>query len=518
MSAYLAIQKVFTVRAKRYLALGLLSALMMAARWPILRYFDGELTADEGFLWYGVQRTLLGEVPIRDFMAYDLGRYYWSAAVMGLMGDNGIMALRLTTSIFAGLGLFLALVLIARSRLEDDILVMISAAVILTLWMFTPYKIFDITTSIALVGVLACLIERPSRRLCFISGLVLGLAAVFGRNHGLYGVIGSLGVIVCLAVFNHGRLTLLSALGWWAAGIMVGYMPMVLALAFVPGLAGAFWEGVRSIFERQFTNMPPVPVPWPWRPPIGVRSLMIGTLYIALPLLGVAGVIYVIYARFKDEVIPPAAAAAAFLILPYAHHAFARADVEHLAQAIFPFLIGILAILAASSRKVRIPVIALLLCVSLVVMLPEHLTWDGLSKGEAVEVRVGRDRIKTMPATAQFIALLRSLAMEYCSDGRTFLAVPFWPGAYAILERKAPIWEIYGLFPKNSTFQEREIQRIEDAEPGFVMVWNAACDGREELRFQNTHPLIDKYISQNFEQIFDDRKGFRIYRTRKVTQ
>jgi hypothetical protein len=435
---------------------------------------------------------------------------------MGLMGDKGIMALRFTTCVLAGLGLFLALIVIARSRREDDILVMLSAAGILTLWMSPPHKLFDMTMSIALVCVLTYLIEQPSRRLCFISGLVLGLAAVFGRNHGLYGIIGSFGVIICLALFNHGRLTLLSALGWWAAGILVGYMPMLLALAFVPGLAGTFWEGVRWNFERQYTNLP-LPVPWPWRPPIGVRSLTIGIFYIALPLSGVAGVIYAIYVRFKDTAMPPAAAAAAFLILPYAHYAFARADVEHLALAIFPFLVGGLAISAVSSRKVKIPVIALLLSVSMVVMLPEHQTWSVLSKGEAVEAGVGGDRIKTTSQIAQCIDLLRFLAMEYCRDGRSFLAVPYLPGAYAVLERKAPNWEIYPVYPRDSTFQQREIERIEHAEPGFAMVSDRILNGIERLCFSNTHPLVDQYIRRNFEQIFDSY-GWRIYRTRKVVQ
>src|SRR2546423_15390133 len=67
--------------------------------------------ADEGFLWYGTIRTTLGEVPIRDFQAYDPARYYWGAFCFKIIGNHGIIALRISEALFQFVGLPLALLL-----------------------------------------------------------------------------------------------------------------------------------------------------------------------------------------------------------------------------------------------------------------------------------------------------------------------------------------------------------------------------------------------------------------------
>lgn len=69
---------------------------------------------DEAFLWYGAAAVSHGKVPIRDFYAYDPGRYYLTAFIMKLLGNDGIIASRIAEVYVQGLGLFLALFLLIR--------------------------------------------------------------------------------------------------------------------------------------------------------------------------------------------------------------------------------------------------------------------------------------------------------------------------------------------------------------------------------------------------------------------
>lgn len=462
---------------------------------------------DEGFLWYGAQRVMLGEVPVRDFMSYDPGRYYWSATLMSLWGNNSIMTLRGAVAIFQALGLFVGLLLIARATKKQSFLYLLLSAVTLAVWMFPRHKLFDISLSIFLIGVLTFLVQNPSIRRHFLTGLCVGLVATFGRNHGVYAVAGSLAVMCWLSIKRTEGPELFKGFAYWALGVATGYAPILIMALLVPGFAIGFWDSIRFMFEMKATNIP-LPIPWPWRlnfnsmsPGDAVRGVLIGLFFISAVVFGVLTITWAVWQKMHSKQVSPALVAAASLTLPYAHYAYSRADVGHLALGIFPLLVGCLVLLAAQSAKIKWSLALILCTASLWVMHVVHPGWQWHTSKQCVNVEISGNNLQVDPGTANDVELLRALSKQYAPDGQAFIATPFWPGAYALLERKSPMWEIYALLPVSQSFERAEIDRIRKAKPGFAMVYDLPLDGRDELRFKNTHPLIYQYILDNFEPL-----------------
>ncbi len=477
---------------------------------------------DEGFLWYGSQRTLLGEVPIRDFMAYDPGRYYWSAFIMWIVGDHGIITQRIALYLFQALGLLIALFLIGWNCKEKKYSFLIVVTTILIAWMLPRHKLFDITVSIMLVAGLAYLISKPVYHRYFLTGLLVGLSAVVGRNHGLYGLIGSFGVFALLAFKNQDKASLFKGMAYWAAGIIIGYAPVWFMFFFVPGFANAFWESILFLFEVKTTNLP-LPIPWPWRVDFSavdgvvlLRQILIGLFFVLLPVFAIFSVGWIFWQRLSDKGIHPVVTAAAFMALPYSHYAYSRADVSHLAQGIFPTLIGFLVYIASLPNRTQWSIIAVLVVSSFLVVYPYHPGWQCRYNMQCEEILISNTKLQAGSSVAGDIELLRRLSEKYTPNGESFLATPFWPGAYALLERKSPVWEIYALFPRSATFENKEIERIKAAAPRFVVIFDLALDQRDELRFKNTHPLTFQYIQKHFERTADfTETPYLIYTSKK---
>lgn len=465
---------------------------------------------DEGFLWYGVQRVLLGEIPIRDFMSYDPGRYYWIAALVSVFGDNSIMSLRTAVAAFQVLGLFVGLLLVAQSQKIKgrlDIAFLLLSVTTLVVWMYPRHKLFDISISILLIGVLTYLISKPTPKRYVVTGVCVGLAAVFGRNHGLYGAVASLGGLIWLSINNSSGPNLLKAVVLWAMGVVIGYLPVILMIFLVPDFANAFWEGVRFQLERGSSNLR-LPIPWPWTVNFseasvgdGIRGLLIGLFFIGTLAFASTSIFWISFQKLKGKPVPPSLVASAFLAVPYAHYAFSRADVGHLAHGIYPLLVGSLVLLISARPKVKWPIASTLCAASFWVMHVSHPGSQCLLNKQCVNADIAGKTLQIDPVTANNIALLRQLNNQYAKNGESFIATPFWPGAYALLERKSPMWAIYALWPRSEDFQKKEIERIKASQPAFALILDIPLDGRDELRFRNTNPLIYEYLLKNFEQI-----------------
>jgi hypothetical protein len=476
---------------------------------------------DEGFLWYGAQRVMAGEVPLRDFQSYDPGRYYWSAAIMTLWGDAGIVALRAAIAACQVVGLTIALLLVSGRGRRLDVPMIILATATLCVWMYPRHKLFDITLSIALMAALTFMIRRGSPKSCFAAGVVVGLAALFGRNHGVYGVAASIGSIVWLAS-RENAFRFRACLPAWAAGVVVGYLPMLAMIVFVPGFATAFREDVLFLFEIKTTNLP-LPVPWPWlisiptEFPIEIaRHFLIGTFFVAILVFGVLGIACIIQKSLRHKPVAPELVSCILLSFPYAHFAFSRADVGHLSQGAFPLLVGCFIAIRNLRTSLKWPLAALLTATSLFIMLPRQPGWDCRVVYDCIEIDIAEDRLNVGGISVSSLRILKELVGTYARDGRSFVATPYWPGAYAVFGRKSPTWETYALFPRSEAFQLKEIENIRKANPGFVLVWDDALDGNEDLRFRNTHPLVDQFFRDHFDRLPDITPplGYQIYKSR----
>jgi hypothetical protein len=176
--------------------------------------------------------------------------------------------------------------------------------------------------------------------------------------------------------------------------------------------------------------------------------------------------------------------------------------------------------LMMAAMKARFQWILLILLggTSLWVMSIFHPGWACFMSGDWVSVEIDRDHLRVDPQTANDVAVLRRLVDRFAPDGQKFIVVPFWPGAYALFERKAPMWEIYALFPRSQAFEQDEITRIKAASPRFALIIDQPLDGRDALRFLNTHPLTVQYIRNNFELLSENFNPlYLVYKAKKYT-
>jgi len=484
---------------------------LLVAAWFLWLGDVGLGLSDEGFLWVGALRTLLGDVPLRDFQSYEPGRYYWAAAGAWLLGP-GILALRASVAAFLALGLGCGLQVAGRVIAHPAW--RLATGLVLLAWSFPRHKLFEPALAMAAVWVGVRLAERPDWRRHLQAGAFVGVALFFGRNHALYAGLGLSAVLLwCHWRRSAPALPLPRALGAFAGGGLIGALPFLAMLACVPGFAQSFLASL-LFYLHHGANLP-LPFPWPWRVlsvlhgAAALGPLAVGLVFVLAPLVIAAG----LWMAWRGDAERPAVrvvVVASLLGLFYAHHAALRSDASHLAQAIPPVLLAALALPAAWqarwSWRARdaISVWGCVALLSAVVALTVNPEVALARKRNLATLRIGADRLRVTAPVRQAISGIEHAVGARVPAEAPLLIVPFAPGLYPILHKQPPVWSLYLLWPASPEEQRAMIRALDEGPVDWALVWDTAIDS-PALRFRNSHPMVWRYLQAHFRRVRDRR-------------
>lgn len=115
-----------------------------------------------------------------------------------IFGNDELISLRISTAIFQSLGLTFGL--LSLKRVIQSWWLLTVAGLILLLWMYPNFYIFEPSMAMAAVYFAILLIEKPSLIRHFITGVFVGLSAFIGLNDALYTFLSFLLLIVFIWV------------------------------------------------------------------------------------------------------------------------------------------------------------------------------------------------------------------------------------------------------------------------------------------------------------------------------
>jgi len=462
--------------------------------------------ADEGYIWYGVLRTLEGQVPLRDFRSYEPGRYYWSAMFLAVVG-GGLTPLRAAVHAFFLVGLACASLALRLSGHGWDAVV--ASALLLAAWAHPAYKLFE--PALLLIAVLAgtAVLIDPSLQTLMAAGFVAGLSACIGVNYGLYNGLGLAGLVV-LSAATSSPIGLVVSLAAFTAGAALGAAPLVIFFTAARGTLSVFIERrIRAVARRGSTNLP-LPIPWPWAgappsllgySPPGQRFIRL--YFILLPLFSGTVIAWAVASSRAALAGQEVIVACAFVGAAGCHHAFSRADVEHLSQSMPPLLVGLVALLG--HWPLGWPVLAIFLgWGTMTTVLQVHPRLGRHRPADAVvRRRVNGSAVTLTPQDASIIHTVER-AIAQCAGGAvdaSIVAVPTLVWVYPVLGRSSPTYDTYCVYPATRDDQRTMVRQIEQGNVALVFVDNQPIDGRDDLRFARTHPEVWRFLERTFERM-----------------
>jgi hypothetical protein len=472
------------------IGIGIATVVLVTALGYVTRRREVLLGPDEGYLWYGTQRVLAGEQPVRDFRSYEPGRYWWCAAVARVRGD-GIVPVRLASHLAACLALVVLVVVMAAADAPSGAVVALPAAAVG--WRTRHFKLVDIAVlSLVAAAGIAVLQGLPGAGLAL--GVALGLAVVTGLNLGAYAV--GAGALTCVVGITLGLVdprTLVAV----ALGGLLGLLPLLWWFAAHRGTWRAVWHARVAVPRTRGTTNLPLPIPWPWRPGTPVRGAptpLVGWIvrvgFVAVPAIA-SGALATALAGWVPPVLVVPMAAVALVAF---HHALSRADLAHLELAA-PFALGCLLVLPG---PVGVVAVVLTAAATVPVVVATHPRLRRHRAPQSFARRRLRHDVVWLPRR---LALQLDAIRNELHDEDQLAAVPYGLPLLAALGRRSAVYDTYCIYPAGADADEELRRQLDAARPALVLIDTSPAAGTAQLGFPATHPHAWAWVRTDGSQI-----------------
>ncbi len=363
------------------------------------------------------------------------------------------------------------------------------------------------------------LIEEPRPGRYFQAGAIVGLAAFFGKNLGLYFLAGFFCLILFLE-FRSGPRKIASRYGVWLAGVAAGYTPMILMLLFVPDFAASFFDSIARLIGP-LAPVKSLPIPFPWRFPLsemvssdGVRTIVLGCVFLVALTFYMVGVLKIVSFRRRLPSSASVLTASVFLGIPLLFHFLSRADFNHFAESSAPLLLGLIGFrgfLSESKKRWASTLVTAALAslaLTAVTYSPEislasqKVSQVMLGRGEMVKYQVLQDTLWVPAYQARYVEYVKQLVADRVGPNENILIVPYEPGLYRILQTESPIWDPFPIHLASNEEEERAIKDLQSKDVHWALIWNKPLDGKPDRRFSCTHARMWEYLNENFVTVY----------------
>ena len=480
-------------------------AAMIVMIWFFLTYNIDLNLSDEGYLWYGTLCTVAGQIPIRDFRAYDPGRYYWCAFWSFVLGQR-VFSIHFAAAIFQFVGMILGL--LAIQSVVHNLWWVAFVGIVFIMWMFPWYKAFEPCWAIASIFVGLVLIENPDPSNFFLAGAFVGLSVFIGVNHGLYNCLAFF-FLIALIVFKLDSGLICWQVGYFVFGIILGVSPLIAMFVLIPNMAKSYLKRQVLVRIKRGTANLQLKIPWPWRPvPFQFQwcnktgRFFIRLFFLLFPACFIPVIIWTLIAPLDRIQANALAVAAAFTGVFYMHHAFSRADISHLSQSIHPLLIGFIAILYRQPLGSLALVLLLGAGTLFCIVLPHNpYLKRRRMKNDYIRYTLGKDRLWLEKKQAMMLDAISKIVKDRVGTNETFFAVPMLVGLYPIFHKTAPMFDTFPVYPATADAQHKMLASIKANRVPLALVLDCPLDGRDDLRFCNTHPIVWNYLTSEFKKL-----------------